>query len=173
VLVECRKRDHIMVKTVNGGQASDLTFLGFDQAMTRNFNGWRRYSAPKLVTSLEEGDVLVDGNVNPVLRIVKKKSSVGMDVMFPGCWREIYSDGRLGCRDILSRLFNIERAHLPAMASFFAEINDLELLPSKAAAGDYGELEALRDVVVGVTSCPDDEKCNTNPSEIEVKVGSG
>jgi uncharacterized protein YcgI (DUF1989 family) len=59
------------------------------------------------------------------------------------------------------------------MASFFAEINDLELLPSKAAAGDYGELEALRDVVVGVTSCPDDEKCNTNPSEIEVKVGSG
>jgi uncharacterized protein YcgI (DUF1989 family) len=170
ILVNCRKGDHIFIKTVGGGQVSDLTFLGFDQAMARNFNGWRRYNAPKLVTSLEEGDALVDGNVNPVLRIVKKKSSVGMDVIFPGCWSEIYDDHRPGCRDILSKLFGVERKQLPAMATLFMEVRELEILPCRAAPGDYGELEALRDVVIGVTSCPDDEKCNTKPGEIEVTV---
>jgi uncharacterized protein YcgI (DUF1989 family) len=56
------------------------------------------------------------------------------------------------------------------MATLFMEVKDQEILPCRAAPGDYGELEALRDIVVGVTSCPDDEICNTNPSEIEVSV---
>ena len=73
-LVELRKADRMIVKTIDGGQVSDMTFIGFDQGMTRNFNGWRRFGVPRLAGTLEDGDVLVDGDIKPVLRLVKSHS---------------------------------------------------------------------------------------------------
>ncbi len=172
MLVDMRKGDRALVKTVSGGQVSDLTFIGFDQAMTRNVNGWRRFNEPRLVTKFDEGDVLVDGDLKPVLRIVKNNSSASHDLLFPGCWRELYSDGRRGCRDILSDFFHIERRNLPSMATMFMEVKELKIVPSPAKLGDFVELEALRDVVVGLTACPDDAECNSKPGDIEVTVKS-
>lgn len=173
MLIDMKRGDIALVRTVDGGQVSDLTFIGFDQALTRNFNGWRRFNAPRLVTRFDEGDMLVDGDLNPVLRVVKSHSSAGHDLLFPGCWRELYPDGRRGCRDILSELFNIERRNLPAMATMFMEVREMQIVPSPAKPGDYVELEALRDISVGVTSCPDDVECNSRSGDIEVTIKSG
>jgi len=172
-LVELRKADRMIVKTIDGGQVSDMTFVGFDQGMTRNFNGWRRFGVPKLAGTLEDGDVLVDGDIKPVLRLIKSHSSAHHDLLFPGCWRELYKDGRPGCRDILCELFGIERKSLSHMATWFMEVKDMRIVPSPAEPGDYVELEALRDVVVGLTSCPDDVECNSKGGDIEITVKSG
>ncbi len=172
MLVDLKKADRMIVKTVDGGQVSDMTFIGFDQAMTRNFNGWRRYNAPKLATSLVEGDALVDGDLNSVLHLVKSHSSAGHDLLFPGCWRELYDDGRLGCRDILSELFKVERKNLPHMATWFMDVKEMRIVPSTGRPGDHVELEALRDVVVGLTACPDNVECNSRGGDIEVTVES-
>ena len=158
------------ISTPSGGQVSDLTFIGFDQAMSRNVNGWRRYNAPKIVTRFEEGDVLVDGERNPMVHLVRNRSSAGHDLLFPGCWKELYKDGRLGCRDILSMLFGVERGVLPSMATMFMEVRDLRIVPSPAQPGDSVDLGILHDVTLGLTACPDDTECNSKSGSIKVTI---
>lgn len=170
MLLDLHKGDAVIISTPNGGQVSDVTFIGFDQAMSRNVNGWRRYNVPKIATRFEEGDVLVDGDRNPILRLVRNRSSAGHDLLFPGCWKELYNDGRPGCRDVLSGLFGVERQHLPSMATMFMEVRDFQIVPTPARAGDSVELEALCDVKIGLTACPDDIECNSKPGNIEVAV---
>lgn len=48
MLVDMKHADVALVETIDGGQVSDLTFIGSDRPLTRNFNGWRRFNAPRL-----------------------------------------------------------------------------------------------------------------------------
>ena len=41
--------------------------------------------------------------------------------MLPGCWREIYDDGRPGCRDLISEALGVKRRELTGMLSFFVD----------------------------------------------------
>jgi uncharacterized protein YcgI (DUF1989 family) len=97
--------------------------------------------------------------------------------MYPGCWREIYQDGRPGCRDLLSEALGVERKELTGMASFFVEcvvdedgymFSSLDIQP-----GDYLTLKALQPVTLAVSTCPDDSLPGIKPSDLVVEVNGG
>jgi len=171
--LEMKLGQRFKLQTPSGGQVFDLTFLQFDQAMTRNMNCGFGCATVKGT----EGATLYDKNGEGVLKIVEKKTDSGIDLLFPGCYKELYDGEKLGCRDLFSKIFKIRRSELPAVVSFFMDVHVAtdgrhRILPSSARAGDYVIVEALKDVVVGVTCCPDDDLACPNPSEIAIELVS-
>jgi uncharacterized protein len=159
-LQNLRAGDMIRVATPDGKQGGDLSFAGFDQSLTRNINGWERYRRPYLVFHAAPGMRLFDGRGEPVLEVVEARGAGKLDIMLPGCWRELYDDGRPGCRDLVSEALGIERHELTGMMSFFvsSEVTDdyyNGLAPTQVEPGDYILLRALVDVPVAVSACPD------------------
>jgi uncharacterized protein YcgI (DUF1989 family) len=169
--------DEIKITSPDGGQGGDFTFLGFDQALTRNINGWEKFQSVKVTFYADPGMKLYDGDGTPFVEVVEVHSHLRVDIVYPGCWREIYEDGRPGCRDLLSEALGVERRDLTGMASFFAKcdvdedgymFSDLSIQP-----GDYLVLRALRPVTVAVSACPDDTLPGIKPSDLVVEVTKG
>jgi len=61
--------EEIRISTPDGAQGGDFSFLGFDQAMTRNINGWERFGRPWLVFSADPGMHLCDGDGEAVMEV--------------------------------------------------------------------------------------------------------
>jgi hypothetical protein len=146
----------------DGRQGGDLSFAGFDQALTRNINGHERYGRPYLVFHLQAGMSMYDGDGDPALELLALESEGALDIMLPGCWREMYPDGRPGCRDLIAAALQIPRAQLTGMASFFVRSAVTEeyydaLGASALKAGDRLVLGALRATAVAVSACPDSD----------------
>ncbi len=169
--------DVVKIISPDGGQGGDLTFLGFDQSLTRNINGWEKFGSVKLTFYADPGMKLYDGDGTPYLEVVEVHFDLRVDIMYPGCWREIYQDGRPGCRDLLSEALDVERKELTGMASFFVEcvvdedgymFSSLDIQP-----GDYLTLKALRPVTLAVSTCPDDSLPGIRPSDLVVEVNGG
>jgi uncharacterized protein YcgI (DUF1989 family) len=98
---------------------------------------------------------LYDGDGTPFVEV---HSDLRLDIVYRGCWREMYADRRPGCRDLLSTALGVERRELTGMASFFVKcavdedgyvFSDLSIQPS-----DYLVLRALRPVTLAVSACP-------------------
>lgn len=169
--------DVVKIISPKGGQGGDLTFIGFDQSLTRNINGWEKFGSVKLTFYADPRMKLYDGDGTPYLEVVEVHSDLRVDIMYPGCWREIYQDGRPGCRDLLSEALGVERKELTGMASFFVEcvvdedgymFSSLDIQP-----GDYLTLKALRPVTLAVSACPDDSLPGIRPSDLVVEVNGG
>ena len=169
--------DVVKIISAEGGQGGDLTFLGFDQSLTRNINGWEKFGSVKLTFYADPGMKLYDGDGTPYLEVLEVHSDLRVDIMYPGCWREIYQDGRPGCRDLLSEALGVERKELTGMASFFVEcvvdedgymFSSLDIQP-----GDYLTLRALQPVTLAVSTCPDDSLPGIRPSDLVVEVSGG
>ena len=166
--------DEVKITSPEGGQGGDFTFLGFDQALTRNMNGFEKFgNALKLTFYADAGMKLYDGDGVPHLEVVDVHSDLRVDIMYPGCWREIYEDGRLGCRDLLSEVLGVERKQLTGMASFLVKcsVDDDGYVFSEVDSepGDYLTLKALRPVTLAISTCPDTE-LQANPSDLMVEV---
>ncbi len=152
-----------------------MSFLGFDQALTRNINGWERYGEPWLVFFAEQGMKLYDGDGEPVLEVGECQAQGGNDIMYPGCWNEIYADRRPGCRDLISSALGIDRAQLTGMLSFFVNA-DVEgrvykgLQYCDVRSGDFVSFQAMSEVAVGVSACPDDTIPGWRPAPLHVAV---
>jgi len=56
------------------------------------------------------------------------------------------------------------------MATMFMGVREMQIVSSPAKPGNNVELEALRDVVVGLTACPDDLICNSKSADVEVTI---
>lgn len=172
---ELAARERIVIKTPDGAQGGDFSFIGFDQAITRNVNGWERYGRPLLVFHVDEGMHLCDGDAEPVLEVGESRTDGKLDVMLPGCWREIYDDGRPGCRDLISAALGIERRKLTGMLSFFIDsevagdsydgLRGIEIRP-----GDFVSFRALRPVEAAVSACPDTDIPGWEPGDLEVFI---
>ena len=169
--------DVVKIISAEGVQGGDLTFLGFDQSLTRNINGWEKFGSVKLTFYADPGMKLYDGDGTPYLEVLEVHSDLRVDIMYPGCWREIYQDGRPGCRDLLSEALGVERKELTGMASFFVEcvvdedgymFSSLDNQP-----GDYLTLRALQPVTLAVSTCPDDSLPGIRPSDLVVEVSGG
>jgi len=169
--------DVVKIVSPEAGQGGDLTFLGFDQSLTRNINGWEKFASVKLTFYADPGMKLYDGDGMPYLEVAEVHSDIRVDIMYPGRWREIYEDGRPGCRDLLSEALGVERRELTGMASFFVEcvvdedgymFSSLDIQP-----GDYLTLKALRAVISAVSACPDDTLPGIRPSDLVVEVNGG
>lgn len=172
---ELRPGERIVISTPDGAQGGDFSFLGFDQGMTRNVNGWRRYGRPYLVFAVEPGMMLCDGDGEDALEVGECRTAGKLDVMLPGCWREIYDDGRPGCRDLISAELGIERRELTGMLSFFI---DSEVTPEyydglrgmPIEPGDFISFRALRQVTAAVSACPDTDIPGWRAGDLEVSV---
>jgi len=177
VAIPLGEGDVAKVVTPEGGQGGDLTFLGFDQALTRNINGGEKFREKfgnlKLTFYADAGMKLYDADGTAYLEIMEVHSDLRVDIMYPGCWREIYEDGRPGCRDLLSEALGVERRELTGMASFFVKcsVDDDGYVFSQVDSepGDYLTLKALRPVTLGISTCPDTE-LQANPSDLVVEV---
>ncbi len=168
--------DVVKVISPEGGQGGDLTFLGFDQSLTRNINGWEKWGNLKITFYADPGMKLYDGDGVPYLEVVEVNSDLRVDIMYPGCWREIYEDRRPGCRDLLSEALGVERKELTGMASFLVKCRVDEdgymFSAVDSRPGDYLTLKALRPVTLAVSTCPDTE-LQANPSDLVVEVSKG
>jgi uncharacterized protein YcgI (DUF1989 family) len=178
VAVELVEGDELVVTASAGGQGGDLSFVGFDQALTRNLNGWERYRRPWLVLWVEEGMRLFDLGGEPVLSVGPGRGPGHLDVTYPGCWSAIYEDGRDGCQELISAALGIERRELTGMLSFFVE-GEVEdgvykgfSRPAVVEPGDHVEFTALCEVKVAVSACPDDGVAGWRPAPLEVEVRS-
>jgi len=166
--------DEVKITSPQGGQGGDFTFLGFDQALTRNINGWEKFGTVKVTFYADPGMKLYDGDGTPFVEVVEVHSALRVDIVYPGCWREIYADGRPGCRDLLSEALGVERKELTGMASFWAAcevdedgymFSNLDIHP-----GDYLVLRAIRPVTLAVSACPDDTLPGIRPSDLVVEL---
>ena len=154
--------DVIRIETPDGAQGGDFSFPGFDQALTRNKLGWKRFKRPWLVFSAETGDSLFDVTGEATFELTSMGGEGVADIMYPGCWDEVYEDRRPGCQDLISGALGIPRSELIGMLSFFVGfsaddvayrgLSGIDLKP-----GDHLEFRALRDVSCGVSACPDRE----------------
>lgn len=170
--------DRIVIRTPDGSQGGDFSFIGFDQAMTRNVNGWDRFGRPYLVFAVEQGMHLCDGDGARVLEVDECRTAGKLDVMLPGCWREIYEDGRPGCRDLISEALGIERREITGMLSFFVDSEVSEdhydgLRGAEIRPGDFISFRALGPIEAAVSACPDTEIPGWRPGDLEVSVAGG
>lgn len=164
----------LRIEVREGNQAGDLSFVGFDQGRTRNINGFAHFGRPVLPYYAAPGMVLVDGGGGAVLE-VGPMTAEGNDIMMPGCWREIYDDGRPGCQDLISEALGIERSALTGMLSFFAVGRAYEeffdgLVGTSARPGVHCSFVARRPVTVGVSACPDRDMPGFVPGVLAVHV---
>jgi uncharacterized protein YcgI (DUF1989 family) len=169
--------DELKITSPEGGQGGDFTFLGFDQALTRNINGWEKFGNVKVTFYADPGMKLYDGDGVPFVEVAEVHSELRVDLVYPGCWREIYEDGRPGCRDLLSEALGVERKELTGMASFWTscevdeegyKFGSFDIQP-----GDYLVLRALRPVTLAVSTCPDDTLPGVRPSNLKLEVMKG
>ena len=149
----------LRIEVAKGNQLGDLSFIDFDQALTRDVNGIEHFGKPVLPYHAAPGMHLVDGEGQPVLRVGPVVGDGGNDIMLPGCRRELYDDGRPGCRDLIAEALGIARSQLTGMLSFFA-LGRAEgdyydgLAGTSAASGISCEFTALRAITVAVSACP-------------------
>ena len=172
---ELASGDLIRISTPDGGQGGDFSFIGFDQAVTRNAIGWHMYGQPWLVFSADPGARLYDGDGEPILEVTATVGDGRNDIMYPGCLSGVYEDRRPGCRDLISAALGMERNRLTGMLSFFINhavvddsyrgLDEVSLEP-----GDHVEMRALRDCVCAVSACPDTEIPGWTAGPLDVAV---
>jgi uncharacterized protein YcgI (DUF1989 family) len=150
----------IRIETPDGAQGGDFSFPGFDQALTRNKLGWKRFGRPWLAYSAVTGDSLFDVDGEATFELTALEGEGVADIMYPGCWDEVYEDRRPGCQDLISAALGIPRRELAGMLSFFIgySADDLAyrgLSGIDLEPGDHLEFRALREVSCAISACPD------------------
>lgn len=159
--------DKIRIETPKGGQVSNLSFEYFNQGLTRDYDRIRRnlkHTDFKAVL----GTILCDNDSVPVLEMTENHSSASHDLLFVGCRKEVFKDGRKGCLDLIAEALSVPRLRIPPTLPLFLDVEDFQMVPSKSKPGDHVVFSVLRDVDVGVTSCP--APFSPNPSEIRVTI---
>lgn len=172
--VELAVGQTLRIEVVEGNQPGDLSFLGFDQGLTRDINGFTAFGRPVLPYHAAPGMVLVDGEGDGVLD-VGPLNAEGNDIMLPGCRREVYADGRDGCRDLIAAALGVTRGELTGMLSFFclgtAHDDHYDgLAGTSAQPGAWCSFVARRPVVVGVSACPGSDIPGFTPGVLQVGV---
>jgi len=167
--------ESIRIETPDGAQGGDFSFPGFDQALTRNKLGWKRFGRPWLVFAAEPGDSLFDVDGEATFELVALVGDGVADIMYPGCWDEVYEDRRPGCQGLSSAALSIGRRDLTGMLSFFIGYSADDIAYRGLAGvdlnpGDHLEFRALRDVSCAVSACPDLDIPGWRPGGLVVTV---
>lgn len=175
--IDLRSGETLRIESPDGGQGGDMSFLGFDQAVTRNAIGWAIHGRPWLVFSAEPGNRLYNGDGVAMMEVGEKSGDGLNDIMYPGCWSDVYPDGRPGCRDLISASLGIPRAGLTGMLSFMidSEVTATEyrgLAHTVVAPGDFVSFRALADLTAAVSACPDDEIPGWRPAPLRITVSA-
>src|SRR5262249_49753386 len=150
------------------GQVADMTFPYFHQALTRRINGSSKEGGARLIFQADTNTTFYDGAGKAILKLIQNRSRARHDLLYPGCSRAAPDDPD-GCRELLSEAISIPLRELPAVCTFFMDVEDGAIMPSSSDPGDNVTLKVLEDVLVGVSACPA-QNCNPTPGEILVEI---
>ena len=153
--------DLLVIVSPDGKAAGDLTFLGFDPALTRDIVGFERWGLPvRIPFTLRATESMYDGAGEPHLRIESLDANGEIDALLPGCRRALYPDGRPGCRDLIPEALGVPVTRLTGMVSFWCTTTATPEYYDPFGTQDEKPgaslaVRALRPVTVGVSACPD------------------
>lgn len=174
----------LRIVTVDGGQVVDTWALvpASDEWMSmEHTRGLLSRVAPRA------GDELFSNLRRPILRMGEDTSPGVHDTLIAACDHERYTQlGHHGRHRSCSDNFRIAVSGLglvppavPSPLNLFMNVpiaasGELELAPSLAAAGDGVTLEALVDLVIVLSACPQDlvpiNGASMRPTDVEVHV---
>ena len=178
-----KKGDLLRVIDIEGEQVSDLMAFGEDRAEVLSSGRSIDYNETIYLT---KGHVLYSNRSNPMFTIVE--DTVGRhDFLYSPCSSEMFQklynfDGshpscfgnlagalsKLGIEpDRIGTTFNI------FMHADLAPDGTIKVLPPKSKAGDYIELRAEMDLIVGLTACSAELSNNWSFKPIEFDVREG
>jgi uncharacterized protein YcgI (DUF1989 family) len=159
-----RKGERLKVTDPRGEQVSDFFAFALDRPSEYLSSGRTFDYLSKIY--ITAGDILYSSASRPLVRMVE--DTVGRhDFLLTPCskdtFRIIYNDAspHHGCEgNLLSafRNFGVTLPSLPSTLNLFMYVDlnekgELKVLPPKSRAGDYVILEALEDLLVGLTAC--------------------
>lgn len=147
-----------------GGQVSDL--IAFSAADLREWLSTGRTIDYAGTIGLSEGQTLYSNRSTPMLRV--ERDTVGThDLLLAPCSQEMFErlHGVTGrhpsCFENLATTlepYGVEPDTIPTTVNLFMDVRPgsdgrISIHPPASGAGDYIELRALADLVVGVTAC--------------------
>ncbi len=181
--IHLRRGQRLRIVDVEGDQVADL--VAFDASNPRESfsQSFTRMNNEK--ASVDVGDSLFSNRDTPLLSVTA--DSVGVhDMLFPPCNRFMYRyvygiEDKTGCREHLAAAlepFGIGFELVTDPFNVFmhtcieGESGRMRILPPKSAAGDFFEVRAEVDLVVGVSACAADiTDCNGGRcTAIEIRV---
>jgi uncharacterized protein YcgI (DUF1989 family) len=165
VMVVAGGRAHV-VNTL-GWQVADFWALALPGAASYLSTSHTRLAIGRI--SPRPGDVLVDNRRQPLLRVLADTSPGGHDTLIPSCDAQRYADlGHDGEHRSCAANFaaaiaahGLHEVPVPDPVNLFMSVpvaadGSLRLVPSAAGPGSEVVLEALRDVLLVVSACPQD-----------------
>lgn len=159
-----KKGQQLKVTDLKGEQVSDFFCFREDDQEDYLSSGRTLDYLSKLF--VEKGDILYSSKSIPLAKVVEDK--VGRhDFLLTPCSRDTFSiiygdkDPHHGCEGNLRRAFaqqGIEQEAFPVTFNLFMNVivdpdGKLTVAPPRSKAGDYIVIEALEDLVVGLTAC--------------------
>ncbi|MDH3690512.1 MAG: urea carboxylase-associated family protein [Gammaproteobacteria bacterium] len=167
-----KRGDTVRVTDIEGCQVAD--FVCFNEHDHKEFlsSGKTRMNAWKV--RISTGDVLFSNRNRSMFTITA--DTVGVhDLLFPPCNRWLYqhvlgAPGKTGCLENLSealKTHGIEEDQVPDPFNLFMNTsvgpdNKLQIHLPESKAGDYIELKAEMDCLIGITSCAEDVSTECN-----------
>jgi uncharacterized protein YcgI (DUF1989 family) len=176
-----RKYQSIRIIDVEGEQVADLTcFAGHDTDEYLSSGRTIDYNEKIFPTT---GDILYSNLSNPMLAITDDR--VGKhDFLFAPCSREMFRltygerDPHPNCLDNLAQSlgpFGIRASQIPIAFNIFmnttiSAIGAITVESPVSRAGDYIELQAQMDLIIGVTACAAGKCNNFRCTAVDVEV---
>jgi hypothetical protein len=176
-----KKGQTVRVIDVNGEQVADLFCFAEDEIKEFLSSGHTTDYNSKIYLSV--GDILYSSRSNPMFTIVEDQ--VGRHIMlYAPCSQKMFiksygvTDKHPNCLDNL--VTNLERFGVQAsqitvpfnifMSIDVSEEGEIEIQSPKSKAGDYIELRAEMDMIVGVTACSAGACNNYRWTPIDVEI---
>ena len=176
--------DILRVTDPEGGQVSDLlAFMAGDVREVVSNGRTFDYEETILLTT---GNRLWSNRSNPMLEIVADTAE-RHDFLLTPCseatFRHFYKDKPVhrGCFGNLAEAltpYGVEPDAIPVAFNLFmnvpvADDGTIKVLPPATRAGDYIELRALADLVIGLTACSAYDSCGGTFKPIDYEVRQG
>ena len=182
VAVEVKTGQILQISSVKGKQVADFVAFSLDDRAEYLSTAVTRAKNSSIM--LQNGMTLYSNRRNALLELVE--DTVGRhDMLFAACDPRRYKDdfgieGHANCREALTSAlsdYGVGYDQIPDPINWFMNVSilqrgELEIRESLAERNDYVLLNALMDVVVAVSACPQDQN-DTNggaPSDILVRI---
>src|SRR5215211_1139221 len=181
IAVELSTGQLLQISTVQGKQVAD--FVAFNLDDREEYLSTATTRAKNNSIMLQQGMKLYSNRRNSMLEVVE--DTVGRhDMLFPACdprrYKDDYGlDDHSSCRIALTEAlgpYGIDFDRIPDPINWFMNVaivqrGELEIRESLAERNDYILLNALSDVVVAISACPQDQN-STNagtPTDILIR----
>jgi uncharacterized protein YcgI (DUF1989 family) len=178
---ELKAGDVLRVTDPEGGQVSDMLAFMTDDVREALSNG-RTFDYEESI-HLTAGNRLWSNRSNPMLEIVAD-SAGNHDFLLTPCseatFRHFYKDKPVhrGCFGNLAEAlapYGVEPDAIPVALNVFMNVpvsegGAIKVLPPTTAPGDYIELRALADLVIGLTACSAYDSCGGTFKPIDYEI---